>query len=113
MATRLGGLDEEDGRMLQRLTEKYRELDEADDERAKQIPSAFADMLRVGRPLSAKQRVWVRAIYEKFFDEPMYENLASSGGLCRGREVETPAVLRRENLPMRPPKRRTDDAEKT
>lgn len=51
--------------------------------------------------LSAKQRSWVRGV----LDIPEYENLASKGKLARGREVPTPEVLKRENLPMKPPGR--------
>lgn len=102
-------LDEEDRERLQKLVARRNALEEADDEKCVFIPSAFAEMLARGRPLSLKQRGWLRAVYEKTFDEPMYENLASSGKLCRGREVETPAILRRENLPLRPPQRRAND----
>lgn len=105
---RTAGLSDDDRGMLRQLVDKHRELDESDDDRSTQIPSAFADMLQQDRSLSPKQRMWVRAVYERFFDEPMYENLASSGELCRGREVETPAILQRANLPLKPPRRRTD-----
>lgn len=52
--------------------------------------------------LTAKQRSWAQELVGK----PVYENLASSGKAPRGREVPTPVVLRRENLPMKPPGRR-------
>jgi hypothetical protein len=100
-------LDEDDRDRLAKLVARRNELEEADDEKAVYIPAAFVDMLARDRALSFKQRAWVRAVYEKTFDEPMYENLASSGTLCRGREVETPAVLR--HLPKKPPQRRTTD----
>jgi len=51
--------------------------------------------------LSDKQRAWVDKAYERF--NPKYENLMSAGKAPRGREVETPAVLK--NLPKRPPGR--------
>jgi hypothetical protein len=65
---------------------------------------AFSDMLEgleQYHQLSEKQRVWVAQAYEKI--HPQYENLVSSGKVPRGREVETPAVLR--TLPKRPPGR--------
>jgi len=55
--------------------------------------------------LTDKQRTWVMSAHERIV--PQYENLVSRGLVPRGREVETPAVLR--NLPKRPPTRRRDD----
>ena len=55
--------------------------------------------------LTDKQRTWVTSVHERIV--PQYENLVSRGLVPRGREVETPAVLR--NLPKRPPTRRRDD----
>jgi hypothetical protein len=58
------------------------------------------------RQLSGKQREWLRGVYDRFV--PQYENLVSSGKVPRGREVETPAVLK--VLPKKPPvQRRSDD----
>jgi hypothetical protein len=54
--------------------------------------------------LSDKQRAWARKIAG--VGGETYENLYSAGKVPRGREVPTPAVLRRENLPMRPPGRK-------
>jgi hypothetical protein len=69
---------------------------------------AFENMLQrvsaSGRELTPSQRSWVRDIHEKVFDEPRCENLFSSGKVPRGREVDTPEVLR--NLPLKPPGRR-------
>jgi hypothetical protein len=53
--------------------------------------------------LSEKQRGWLRGVYEKLFQAPVYENLVSSGKVPRGREVPTPIVL--QNLPKKPPGR--------
>ena len=69
--------------------------------------AVFTDMLNRRRPLSDRQGKWVRGVYEKLFDVPQYENLVSSGKVLRGREVETPEVLR--NLPKRPPQRRVSE----
>ena len=113
----------EDLRMLRLLCARAEELDELDGDDA-EVPDAndavnfqpptrkaFRDMLdrlENGRvlELSDKQRAWVRSVFERVFDTPQYENLFSSGKLCLGKPVETPAVLRRENLPLKPPGRR-------
>jgi hypothetical protein len=71
-------------------------------------PDAFKGMrwrLKQGFYLSVKQHQWIAGFYEKHFDVPHYENLASSGKLLRGREVATPECLKRENLPLKPPGR--------
>jgi hypothetical protein len=57
--------------------------------------------------LTTKQREWVTTVHERIV--PAYANLVSRGLVPRGREVETPAVLR--NLPKRPPQRRRDTDE--
>lgn len=54
--------------------------------------------------LTEKQRAWAKGVLERASGEPEYLNLASSGKLCRGREVETPEVLK--NLPKSPPRKR-------
>jgi hypothetical protein len=56
----------------------------------------------VRKRLSEKQRRWAEKILQEWEPRPV----ASSEFVPRGREVETPAALRRENLPMRPPGRR-------
>jgi len=72
--------------------------------------AAFEDMQhKLDRwPLTKKQRQWIEAALrgEKFEPEPEYENLVSSGRVPRGREVPTPAIL--QNLPKKPPPRRTE-----
>lgn len=67
---------------------------------------AFEDMRqRVGyKTLTEKQRAWAKNVLERATETPEYLNLASSGKLCRGREVETPEVLKK--LPLKPPSRR-------
>lgn len=90
--------------------EEREELDDNEENHAR----AFRDMLKrleLGdqQTLSAKQRSYLGGIYERVCGEPTYENLYSSGKLCRGREVETPTMLRRENLPLKPPKRRVEE----
>ena len=78
----------------------------AADEREDEAADAFRAMLERGAALTPKQRAWAVGVATgKFVDaEPEYENLVSSGRVPRGREVETPAVLR--VLPLRPPGRR-------
>jgi hypothetical protein len=93
----------EDERMLRALLAEV----EDDDEEQRFRVGPFRDMLARGRPLSDKQRSWLRSTYERVCGEPTYENLASSGRLCRGREVPTPTVL--QNLPKKPPTRGVDD----
>jgi|HubBroStandDraft_2_1064218.scaffolds.fasta_scaffold107277_3 hypothetical protein len=56
--------------------------------------------------LTEPQRAWVVGVFERVFDEEVYENLFSRGLVPVGRPVETPAVLRKENLPLKPPGRR-------
>lgn len=56
--------------------------------------------------LSEKQKEWIRGVHERLFDAPSYENAWSNGKVPKGREVETPAVLR--NLPKKPPPRRPE-----
>ena len=53
--------------------------------------------------LTEKQRGYVRGVYEKVMQTPIYENLISSGKAPRGKEVPTPAILL--NLPKHPPRR--------
>lgn len=73
------------------------------DEEVRFNARAFDEMLARDRPLSDKQRAWVRAVHEKLCGTPHYENAWSAGKVPRGREVPTPAVL--QKLPLRPPGR--------
>jgi hypothetical protein len=69
-------------------------------------PKPFEEMLSRGFGLSPKQRAWAKGLLERFAEkDPTYENLVSRGMVLRGREVETPAVLK--NLPKKPPVRRS------
>ena len=109
-------LADEDRRMLTRLIQRALELVQSNDEKevaqAESIAvDAFEDIIARGRPLTDKQRAWVKGVYDRVFDDPQYLNLASSGRLCRGREVELPKVLLPQNLPKKPPTRRRSDAE--
>lgn len=54
-------------------------------------------------PVSERQATYIRDVHERVLGVPQYENLFSSGKLCIGRPVETPAVLK--NLPKKPPGR--------
>lgn len=69
---------------------------------------AFDEMLRGLRggqwqKLTDKQRAWANAVAVRI-GAIGCANLVSSGQVSRGREVETPEVLR--HLPMKPPGRR-------
>lgn len=95
----------EDERMLLAVLTWCGDNPDAAEER--KIPEReFQSMLDRGFGLSDKQRAWVESIYERLFDVPKYENLVSSGKVPRGREVPTPLVL--QNLPKRPPPRRSE-----
>ena len=94
-----------DAHMLEKLIAW---ANENDPEAEKFDIEPFRQMLERDRQLSDKQRAWVKDVFERFCDEPIYKNLVSSGQVPRGREVELPAVLRPENLPKKPPQRRAD-----
>lgn len=53
------------------------------------------------RALSDKQRKWAKDILEQH--KPTYENLVSSGKVSSKCTVPTLEILKRANLPMRPP----------
>ena len=93
----------DDLRMLNALLNEHaHELSDAETE-------AFASMrydLELHHDkLTEKQRTWVTATHERIV--PQYANLVSRGLVPRGREVPTPPAL--QNLPKRPPVRRTED----
>jgi len=99
--------------MLRGLVARGRELEERGEEDAYlqgHVLRAFSEMLdrmETGRQtkLSDKQRAWVKSVYERVFEQPVYENLVSRGLVPRGREVATPEVLK--NLPLKPPRRKS------
>lgn len=99
---------DDDFSMLRQLVAKATELDELDDDESEFLfpenaRRAFREMLDRGRPLSDRQRAWVRGVYEKVFDTPTYENEVSAGKVPRGREV----VLLVDAMPkpLKPPRR--------
>jgi hypothetical protein len=51
--------------------------------------------------LTERERLWVNDVIDR--EEPRYANLVSRGLVPRGKEVETPAVLK--VLPLKPPGR--------
>jgi hypothetical protein len=99
------GLATDDARMLRELLARHDELEDEREILSGVQHKAFTGMLERGRPLTQAQAQWVRGCYERHFGVPTYENLWSAGKVPMGRSVETPASLRRENLPMRPPKK--------
>lgn len=99
-------LSSDDQRLLQRLVEWGDKRDAGEEESdgdARIDVAPFREMLSRNRPLSDAQRAWARGLTERLFDEPTYENLASTGRVCIGRPVPTPPVL--QNLPKAPPGR--------
>jgi hypothetical protein len=54
------------------------------------------------KAISPKQRAWVNNVLDEY--EPRAANLVSRGLVPRGREVETPEVLK--VLPLKPPGRK-------
>ncbi len=100
-------MNDGDARLLTEVLRYVEERHDDPDERTDVPYRAFKDMLDRGAALSDKQRAWVRSVHARLFDETTYENLVSSGRVPRGREVETPAILR--DLPKKPPPRRTEE----
>lgn len=71
---------------------------------------AFRDMLvkledGFYETLSSKQEAFVRDTYVRVFPSEDGEEIVLAKDVPRGKDVETPACLRRENLPLRPPGR--------
>lgn len=101
-----------DAEVLRRALAHMKEDEElkGDDE----APERFAELIGefdegYRKALSPRQRAWANAVLDRY--EPRVENLVSRGLVPRGRPVETPAALRPENLPKRPPARRKDPDE--
>ena len=78
-----------------------------DDYGLTRFAEAFGDMLARGRELSDNQRSWVWLVHERIGGDPEYENLIGSSKAPRGREVPAPPVL--QNLPKKPPRKRSPD----
>jgi len=102
---------DEDLRQLSELLDDH--ADELSETEAEAFADMRADLVAYGTldgryQLSDKQRAWLRVVHERVA-APQYENLVSSGRVPRGREVETPDVLK--NLPKKPPPRRRGDDE--
>ncbi len=100
------GIDPDDAKMLRELLAKHEEIEDDRELLSGVQQKAFTGMLERGRPLTRNQTQWVRGCYERVFGVPTYENLFSAGKVPMGRPVETPAILRRENLPLKPPPRK-------
>ena len=56
--------------------------------------------------LTAKQRKWAEEVADRLELEFGSENMFSDGKVPVGKAVETPWLLRHENLPMKPPGRK-------
>ncbi len=63
---------------------------------------AFRGMLDRNKPLSSEQRKWLMDVRERILGIPQYVNLASTGKLARGKEVQSMVT----GLALRPPHRR-------
>lgn len=100
----------EDIRMLREVLDAAVDFDDDRAESFQSTSKAFADMLSRlqdgGRDLTDKQRAWLRGVHENVVGEVHYENAWSAGKVPRGREVETPEVLK--HLPLRPPTRKAE-----
>lgn len=85
--------------------EKDRDLDENEEK----WRGAFHDMIDRWRLLTDRQRQYVKGVFERLFDEPLYENAFSAGKIPLGTALATPvpAVLQKP-LPMKPPPRRPE-----
>lgn len=69
--------------------------------------AAFRDMRRRDRPLSDKQRAWLRSVHERVLGTPNYENAWGAGKVPRGEALATPVPeVLKAPLPKRPPPRR-------
>jgi len=99
-------LTHEDRGLLRQAIDKLNELDEREESQEYALETFGAWLLR-GHALTARQRAWASGVVLGHYVEPApeYENLVSRGCVPRGQEVEPPACLRRENLPLRPPRR--------
>lgn len=75
-------------------------------EHEKELFTKWLDELESGelRVLSMKRKTWANDVIDR--DEPRAANLVSRGLVPTGREVPTPEVLKRENLPLKPPGRK-------
>jgi hypothetical protein len=99
------GIDPEDARMLRELLARHDELADEREVLSGVQHKAFTGMLDRCKPLTQAQAQWVHGCYERHFGVPTYENLWSAGKVPTGRPVETPVSLKRENLPLKPPKK--------
>ena len=101
-------LDPRDAQLIRDCLDTYarREQVQALDDNEEKHRAAFTDMLDRWRPLSAKQREYVRGVRSRILDEPEYENAWSAGKVPHGKTLATPVpeVLLRP-LPKRPPGR--------
>jgi len=84
------------------------ESDDLSDVQKYIVDDMYRRLDRGNRPLTDKQRAFVKAMIakERSEPEPEYKNLVSSGLVPRGREVATIDLLKPENLPKRPPPRK-------
>lgn len=100
----MNALVPEDRDLLKRVLDWARAHEDDLDDNAAKWYAAFTEWWDKYRPLSERQRAWLKAIADRLELEPTYLNLYSSGKVPRGEKLatEVPAVLRAP-LPKRPP----------
>lgn len=99
-------LSPEDRDLLKRVLDWARaHEDDLDDNQAKWF-EVFTEWWEKYRPLSERQRAWLKGVADRLELEPEYKNDWSAGKVPRGEALATPIpeVLRRP-LPMKPPGR--------
>ena len=96
----MSGLSSADREMLKLVLDFAREHD--GDEAWREV---FVEWWEAYRPLSERQRAWLKGVADKLELQVEYLNEFSAGKVPRGEALATPVpdVLRKENLPKRPP----------
>ena len=99
-------LSGEDRELLKRVLDWARAQPELDDNQAKWF-EVFQEFWERYKPLTERQRAWLKGVADRLELEPDYVNAWSAGKVPRGEKLatEVPAVLRAP-LPLRPPGRR-------
>jgi hypothetical protein len=92
-----------DKQLIDRLLEHE---DEILDEEAVKAFRGMKNKIRLGYPLSSRQREWADNVYvDRDIQRHYNENLVSKGKAPRGRKLETFWWEKEENRPLKPPGR--------
>ena len=96
----MNALSPDDRDLLKKVLDYAREHDGEEAWR-----EVFAGWFDAYRPLSERQRMWLKGVADKLELQQDYRNDWSEGRVPRGEALATPVpdVLRKENLPKRPP----------